>query len=144
LAVLEDKAGRWDRSADAYAHAIAITRDDPALLNNAGVSLMRQKRFAEAIRLFQQVLLLDPENERARNNLDIARVAGGERPSFDAEEGSLRRAERLNNAGYAALLAGDDAAASQYFADAIKTNPFAFSTAEANLQDASAHAQATP
>jgi Flp pilus assembly protein TadD len=144
LAVLEDKAGQWDRSADAYAHAIAVTRDDPALLNNAGVSLMRQKRFAEAVRLFQQVLLLDPGNERARNNLDIARVAGGERPSFDTEENSRQRAERLNNAGYAALLAGDDAAATQYFADAIKTNPFTFGTAEANLQDASANTQGTP
>lgn len=144
LAVVEDKVGHWDRSADAYARAIAITPDDPALLNNAGVSLMRQKHFAEAIRLFRQVLLLDPGNERAKNNLDIARVTGGERPSFDAEEDSRQRAERLNNAGYAALLAGDDAAAVGYFAQAIKTNPFRFATAEANLDDASVKASATP
>lgn len=144
LAVLEDKAARWDRSADAYARAIAITPDDPALLNNAGVSLMRQKRFGEALRLFRQVLLIDPDNERAKNNLDIAQVTGGERPSFDAEDDSRRRAERLNNAGYAALLAGDEAAATGYFAEAIKTNPFRFTTAEANLNDASAKASGAP
>lgn len=144
LAVLEDKAGHWDRGADAYARAIALTPEDPSLLNNAGVSLMRQNHFAEAITLFRQALLLDPDNAHARNNLDIARVTGGERPSFDAEEDSRRRAERLNNAGYAALLAGDDATAAGYFAAAIKVNPFAFKIAETNLKDASGAAEEAP
>lgn len=143
LAVLEDKQGRWDRSDAAYARAIALSKDNPALLNNAGVSLMARKRFGDAIRLFRQALLLDPSNTRARNNLDIAQVAGGERPSFDAEEDSQRKAERLNNAGYAALLAGDDTAATSYFDEAIRTNPFRFDTAEANLKGAEA-LQATP
>jgi len=145
LAVLEDKAGRWNRSTTAYSRAIALSADDPALLNNAGVSLLSQQRYGDAIRLFQQALLLDPADKRAKNNLDIARVANGERPSFDGEEDSLRRAERLNNAGYAALLAGDDIAATGYFDEAIKINPFRFDTAETNLKSASdAAARATP
>ena len=135
LAVIEDKAGRWERSTAAYAKAIALKKDDPALLNNAGVSLLAQHRYADAARLFRQALLLDPSNQRAKNNLDIAQVSAGARPSFDAEDDSRRRAERLNNAGYAALLAGDDQAAAQYFAQAIKDNPFRFETAEANLHD---------
>jgi Flp pilus assembly protein TadD len=145
LAVLEDKEGRWDRSTAAYSRAIALSADDPALLNNAGVSMLSRQRYGDAVRLFRQALLLDPANERAKNNLDIARVASGERPSFDAEDDSRRRAERLNNAGYAALLAGDDIAATGYFDEAIRTNPFRFDTAEANLKGASdAAAQATP
>ena len=144
LAMLEDKAANWDRSADAYGQAIALTPDDPALLNNAGVSLLAQRRYADAARTFRQALLLDPANERAKNNLDIARVANGERPSFNAEDDSQRRAERLNNAGYMALLTGDEGAATRYFAEAIKVNPFEFRTAEANLGDVSGAAGATP
>lgn len=144
LAVVEDKGGRWDLSAAAYARAIALSKDDPALLNNAGVSLMSQRRYAEAIRLFRQALLIDPANAHARNNLDIARVASGERPDFESEEDSGRRADRLNNAGYAALLAGDAAAATSYFDEAIKVNPFRFDVAEINLRGASEDARAAP
>lgn len=144
LAIIEDKAGRWDLSDAAYARAIALSKDDPALLNNAGVSLMSRRRYVEAMRLFRQALLIDPANERAKNNLDIARVASGERPDFDSEEDSRRRAERLNNAGYAALLAGDDGAATSYFDEAIKVNPFRFDVAEANLKGASEGARAIP
>lgn len=144
LAVVEDKGGRWDLSAAAYARAIALSKDGPALLNNAGVSLMSQRRYVEAIRLFRQALLIDPVNEHARNNLDIARVASGERPAFESEEDSGRRAERLNNAGYTALLAGDTAAATNYFDEAIKVNPFRFDVAEINLRGASEDAGAAP
>lgn len=144
LAVVEDKGGRWDLSTVAYARAIALSKDDPALLNNAGVSLISQRRYAEAIRLFRQTLVIDPTNEHARNNLDIARVAFGERPDFEAEIDSGRRAERLNNAGYTALLAGDAAAATSYFDEAIKVNPFRFDVAETNLKGASKDARAAP
>lgn len=136
LAVLEDREQRWDLSRAAYAHAITLDRDSPALLNNAGVSLLAQKRFDEAGCMFKQVLLLDPADETAKNNLDIALVASGARPSFSAEDDSRRKAERLNNAGYAALLAGDSEAATNYFSDAVKTDPFRFETAETNLGDA--------
>jgi Flp pilus assembly protein TadD len=133
LAVLEDQAGHWDRSAAAYARAIVLTPDDPALLNNAGVSMLAQRRIADAERRFRQALMIDPGNERAKNNLDIAGVTGGGRPSFDSEADSRNRAERLNNAGYAALLAGDDVGAAEYFSEAIKVSPVRFVTAEANL-----------
>jgi len=144
LAIIDDKAGRWELSAAAYAKAIALKKDDPALLNNAGVSMLAQRRYAEAARLFRQALVLDPSNQRAKNNLDIAQVSAGARPSFDAEENSRTRAERLNNAGYAALLAGDDKAAAEYFAEAIRDNPFQFETAEANLSNVAAQDGRTP
>lgn len=135
LAVIEDRAGHWEASSAAYARALAIRPDDAALLNNAGMSLLAQRRISEAERIFRQALAIDPANERAKNNLDIARVSSGGRPTFDSEEDSLIRAERLNNAGYAALLAGDDASAAAYFAEAIKVSPYRFAKAEANLAD---------
>jgi Tfp pilus assembly protein PilF len=136
MAVIENKAGHWDAALAAHYRAIAIAPDDADILNNAGVSLLEQKKFAQAISLFKQALQRDPAHKRARNNLDIARVAGGEQPSFDQEDDSRRRAERLNNAGYAALLSGQQGVASRYFTQAIKTDPFRFETAEANLRSA--------
>lgn len=135
LAVLEDQAGHWSASAAAYDRALALRPDDAALINNAGMSLLAQRRFVDAERVFRRALAIDPGNERAKNNLDIARVSSGGRPTFDGEEDSLTRAERLNNAGYAALLAGDDKSAADYFAEAIKVSPYKFATAENNLSD---------
>lgn len=133
LGILHDRAGRWDKSAEAYRRALALDAENPALLNNAGVSFLAQKRPAEAAGLFRQALALEPRDRRAANNLDIARVMLGERPMFEDDKDSTNRAARLNNAGYAALASGDDAAASRYFREAIKQFPFRFDTAEANL-----------
>lgn len=136
LAVVYDQQAQRDAANAAYSRALAIDANNPALLNNAGVSLLAQRRYADAIGMFKRAISLDPANQRAKNNLDIARVASGERPSFDAEDDSRRRAERLNNAGYMALLAGDEIDAARYFSEAIKINPFEFMTAEANLRRA--------
>lgn len=137
LAVARDMQGKWASSADAFSTAILLDPENGAMLNNAGVSLMKQGRFADAIPFFRQALAIDPSDLRAANNLDIARVQAGERPSFGRESSITERAERLNNAGYAALLAGDEDAATNYFRDAIKLYPFRFQAAEANLKSAS-------
>lgn len=126
LAVLADAAGRHDERDMAFERALTLAPDDPALLNNAGVSMLRQKRPDAALHYFSRALALAPANERARNNHDIARILNGERPAF-------KDPERLNNAGYAALIVGDRQAAARYLSDAVRNSPVLFATAETNL-----------
>ena len=131
-----DGSQHWGESADAYRRAIILDPENSALLNNAGVSMLNQGRSREAIDFFRQALALDPGDRRAANNLDIARIRSGERPSFGRDGGITARAERLNNAGYAALQAGDEDSASRYFREAISLYPFRFEAAETNLKGA--------
>ncbi len=134
LAMVRDRQGRWTESDSAYRKALALDPDSPGLLNNAGMSLLAQGHAHEAMSYFQQALSVAPANRRAANNLDIARVAAGERPQFDKDEDPTERAQRLNNAGFAALAGGDSESARRYFRQAIRDYPFRFDVAEANLE----------
>lgn len=106
-------ARRWDDGKEAYDHALALDGPRPALLNDMAVSLLMQRRYQEAKALLQQALAAAPGDMLFTNNLDIAAAAIGEAPIRNRGDDPARWAERLSNAGYAALLAGrtDDARA---------------------------------
>ena len=77
------------------------------------VSLLMQRRWPEAKALLEQAYAADPGDLRFANNLDIAAASMGQAPVRAQGDDAARWAERLANAGYAALLAGrpDDARA---------------------------------
>jgi tetratricopeptide (TPR) repeat protein len=108
-----DSAGRWTESKAAYDRALALDGPHPALSNDMAVSMMMQRRYPEARTLLQQALSADPDDRRFVNNLDIAAASMGEAPVRNRTDDPARWAERLANAGYAALVAGrtDDARA---------------------------------
>jgi Flp pilus assembly protein TadD len=120
LGVVHDRAGRFADAERAYRAALATTGDRAGVLNNFGFSLILQRRSAEAVPLLREAARLAPDSERIANNLDIARAAAGEDLASGLPgRGSTRWADRLNNTGYAAYLAGDAARATRYLSQAV-------------------------
>jgi Flp pilus assembly protein TadD len=134
LGVVHDRAGRFIDAERAYRTALATAGDRAGVLNNLGYSLILQRRSAEAVPLLREAARLAPDNERIANNLDIARAAAGDDLAGDLPgRGSSRWADRLNNAGYAAYLAGNAARAARYLSQAITDADVYPAQAAANL-----------
>lgn len=132
-AVLADRAARWDAAEDHYARAAALAPDNRLVAVNRGYSLILQRRFAEAEALIASAVRRWPDDPSLRNNWDLARGALGLAPAPRGDDSAERRAERLNNAGYAALLAGRRDAARAMLAQALETGDRANRTMLANL-----------
>jgi Flp pilus assembly protein TadD len=130
--VAADRAGDWAASEAAYARAAALSPDNPRLLNNRGYSLLIQRRYADAVPVLERAARLAPGNRRIANNLDLARSAAGLPIDLGAAN-QAERATRLNNAGYAAWLAGRPDAARTYLTDAIQSSASHHARAEGNL-----------
>jgi Flp pilus assembly protein TadD len=124
---------RWPDSDRAYARAIARGGQRPALLNDVAVSLIKQKRFAEATALLGTALTKAPSDARIVNNLDIAAGALGRMPVRGVTDTTSRWAERLNNAGYSAMLAGRTDDARRWLTAAVDADPVFQAVAAANL-----------
>lgn len=118
LGVIYDRLARWDDSERSYARALALTGGSATVTNNIGVSLMLQRRHAEALAILNRAAAAAPSNERIANNIDIAGASAGQAPA-PTRETQADRARRLGNAGYAAYLAGDRVRARAYLSQAI-------------------------
>lgn len=132
LGIAHDLRGDWTKSLAAYRKAIDLQPNSPKLLNNLGYSSLLQRRYGEAAELFGRAAALDPDNRRIRNNLDIALAAQGW-PLPRRADDAASQAQRLNNAGYAAFLAGDSRNARAYLSRAILADDVYFGRAAANL-----------
>ena len=95
----------------------------------------RAFRFAEAGRLFAAAARAEPGNQRYVNNADIARAMAGEPLARAGRDDPDRQAwaRRLNNAGYASLLAGHTDEAKAYFSRSLHSSDDYFERASANL-----------
>jgi Flp pilus assembly protein TadD len=124
LGVALDAQQQWEASASAYAHALALRPGSATLLNNIGMSLTLQHRFSLAADYFETALRHAPGDVRIVNNLDIARGSIGQPPVRNpVSDDAARWAERLSNAGRAAMLAGRSSEASVMLAQAVTTSP---------------------
>lgn len=133
LAVCYDAKASWTQSGGAFAQALRLTPDNAPVMNNAGISLLRQRRFEEAAALLQEARRIAPRDERIANNLDIAMAAAGQPVTRRPGDDAARWADRLNNAGVGALLSGRDAHARAYLSQAISVDPTYDATAASNL-----------
>lgn len=135
LGIAYDFARRWGESAAAYEKAIALQPQNATILNNFGYSAFLQQKYQEATYLFIRAAAIEPGNARIANNLDIARASQGEVLARHVkEDGSDRLAERLNNAGYAAYLAGDRKAARAWLSQSLFAGDVYFGKAASNLR----------
>ena len=125
--------GKYQASRYAFDNALARSDNSPVVLNNLGYSLLARQKYAEAVDIFEMVVVQQPENERFQNNLDIARAAMGEAPRRKTEESQSRWVERLTNSGYAALLAGHKQAGTALLSNAVIGSSSMASKAAANL-----------
>ena len=93
----------------------------------------------EAVPILERAALLDPQSAEVGNNLELARALIGQYDERRRRGESARAwSRRLNNQGYAALLAGDREAARRLLSKAITASPSRFEAAERNLARANA------
>lgn len=128
-----DAKARWGDSDAAYARAMASGSEQPALLNNVAASRIKQRRFAEAEQILARARAGAPDDVRIANNLDIAAGSLGRMPVRGLRDSTSRWAERLNNAGYAAMLAGRGDEARKWLTMAVAADPVFQTIAAANL-----------
>ena len=135
LGVSSDFQRNWKLSENAYERAIAAAPSNAMIWNNMGYSLLCQHRLDEAIKALEHAAELAPDSGKIQVNLDVANALVGHYPqSKKAGESMGQWAMRLNNAGYAALLAGDRTFARSLFSRAIEASDVRFLKAEANLR----------
>ena len=89
--------GEYEASAGAWLKAWEIRPGTTKHLNNAAVSAMALGRNQMAIDLLRRVIQIDPENSRARENLQIAREALGEPPREEREGAPSHRSSESEN-----------------------------------------------
>lgn len=119
-----DATRRWEDSASAYTHALALRPSNPALLHDIGISMLLQRRFAPAAAYLRAALRLAPGDVTIIDDLDAALASIGEPPVRNmATEDAARWAERLDNAGRAAMRAGLTSEARALLTAAVTTSP---------------------
>jgi Flp pilus assembly protein TadD len=133
LAIAYAAQQRWDASAAAHDQALALAPDNPSVLNNRAMVLLAQRRYADALPYLQRAHAAAPGEARIANNLDIARASSGTEPVRDPADDAHRWAERLNNAGYAALVAGRTSDARRLLTAALEADPRFADRAAASL-----------
>lgn len=134
IGILQDRRREWAAAGQAYARAAELAPYEAAVWSNRGYSLMLQHRAAEALPLFDRAIALEPNNMTIRRTRELAQAMTG---VYDearrANESSAEWAQRLNNIGYAAWLAGDAVAARRLLSRAIEVSETRFERAEHNL-----------
>ena len=74
MAVLNDKQGKFRESAELYRKALAVQPGDPDIFCDMGYSYYLQRRWAEAEMNLRQSIAINPDHQRAHNNLALLLV----------------------------------------------------------------------
>jgi Tfp pilus assembly protein PilF len=133
MAQLRDLAHDWTRADEAYAAALAASNKPHIVHNNRGISLMARGKPGDAVGEFEAALQIDRKFEAARTNLDLANAALGRTGDGSEEVDPVKRASKLNNAGYVAMIQGDFTGAETLFRQALASHPQFYGSAYQNL-----------
>ena len=118
----------------AYAKAGELAPTQPDLINNRGWSQLLRGNWQAALELFERAAALSPQTKRIANNVELARVAlNGDLPARRRNESSNAWAARLNDAGVAARLLGDQSKALAAFTRAVQASDVWYARAANNL-----------
>ena len=139
LGVLADRRGDFAAADAAYAKARELSPNEAEVLNNIGWSHILRRKWETALLHLEQARALNVRSKRIANNLELAKAALAEdlparRPGEDDEAWSAR----LNDAGVAAQLTGDQARAVAAFTRAIEARPVWYDRAADTLKRAQA------
>ena len=118
-----DTKQQWAAADSAYQRALALSHGAAIVLNNQGMSLMLQNRYADAAVRFSMALKADPRLAIARTNLRLALAWQGryDEAAAGAEQNEL--GEVLNNIGYVAMMRHDYDQAESYLLRATEASP---------------------
>ena len=123
--------GHWKDSETLFRHALEVTENNYLAHSNLGVALQRQGRMDEALREYQEVLNLQPDDVNTRNGLAslLLRLGRVDEAISQFQETVRHKpdfAEARNNLAYAFRGQGRlDEAAAEY-REALKLNPADF------------------
>lgn len=134
-AQLADLDRDWLGADAAYEQALDASDNPSLVLNNYGVSKLSRNEPRAAENLFQRALEINPASERTRINLEIAQAVIN--PTIDqlgTKADPRKRAQRLNNRGYVAMLQRRFTEAETLFRQAIEAHPAFYPAAYENLQ----------
>ena len=138
LGVLADRRGDWVAADSAYAEASRRAPRSATVLNNIGWSQLARGDWRQAEQAFEQAAALSPRDRIIAHNLELARAALAEDlPGRRAGESDDDYAARLNDAGVAARLLGDEGRATAAFTRAVEARSRWFERAYNNLQQGS-------
>jgi Flp pilus assembly protein TadD len=129
-----DRRHDWANAENAYARALSASGDAAIVLNNRGYSRLSQKKADLAILDFVAALQKKPDLAPARNNLRLAMSMQGEYDRAIKGAAATDQAAVLNNAGFAAMLRGDYAKATELLTQAMKAKKGYYGLAAANLE----------
>jgi len=129
-----DQRRAWPEAATAYRKALDIAPDEPAVLNNFGVSRLGAGDHADAAELFARARRAAPDLAMVDTNLRLALALQGDYAAALAGSDIAQTAQTLNNVGYGALLRGDYPTARTLFLQAIDASPSFFEPAWHNLR----------
>jgi Flp pilus assembly protein TadD len=133
LAQIYDSREDWNAAQAAYSKALELNANSGEIYNNLGVSLLMQKRYAEARDAFLSALDRAPGLEEAQANLRLAHAWNGEYAKALASPGPKEQAQILNNVGFIAMERGDYDEASRLLTEAIRVSPTFYKRATENL-----------
>ena len=127
----------WATADAAYARAEQLAPARPEVVNNQGWSRLLRGNWSEARDDFARAAQLDPKSTRIANNLELARDAlATDLPARLPGEADDDWAARLNDAGIAAQLLGDQKRAIAAFTQALEASGTWYERAANNLEAA--------
>lgn len=134
-AVLADLVGDWATADKCYRRAFELAPNEGEIVNNQGWSLLLRGDWAGALPRFAEAAALKPGVSTITNNLDLAKSAlAADLPRRRPGESDSEWAKRLNDAGVAAQLLGDDRRALAAFTQALEASPVWYQRASDNLK----------
>lgn len=89
LAMIADLNRQWSESEFHYKAALRSNPRDPGLLNDLGYSYLLQNRYSEAQRYLNQALEINPQHEKAQENLAMLSLRQGDRDAAEKRLGQL-------------------------------------------------------
>ncbi len=128
-----DRADEWMDALACYVHALGTDKWRSGTINNMGMSLLLQERYAEAESKFSQAMKISPQTDIYDNNRRMSLILSGQLKAALIDIEDNRAADILNDAGYVALQSGKSKRARLLFQMALDTSPVHHVKAEANL-----------
>lgn len=134
--VLADLKRDWPAADKAYAKASRLAGGSGPVLNNMGYSHLLRGEWDIAADYFERAHKLDPSSSRIANNLELTRAALDKNlPRRLPRESDTDWAARLNDAGVAAVILGDQARAVAAFTQALQASGSWYERAANNLNN---------
>jgi len=137
VGVLSDVDGQHDVAQSLFSKVLAISPRSVKGLINMGYSQYMDANYDQAIRYTNAALNLEPNNEKAQNNLALVYLARGEiQKSVNTFMRHMEAPEALNNVGYFLILQGKPDQAIPYLQQAIDKKASYYDLANKNLETA--------